>query len=50
MRDHDPEVLAYLLMGVSNFIGLNWIMFKEANEFDDVVDKVIKALDEGLFF
>lgn len=49
MRDHDPEVVAYLLMGVSNFIGLNWIMFKEAKEFDDVVDKVIKALDEGLF-
>lgn len=49
MRDHDPEVVAYLLMGVSNFIGLNWVMFKEAKEFDDVVDKVIKALDEGLF-
>ena len=49
MRDHDPEVVAYLLMGVSNFIGLNWIMFKETTEFDDVVDKVIKALDEGLF-
>lgn len=49
MRNHDPEVVAYLLMGVSNFIGLNWIMFKETTEFDDVVDKVIKALDEGLF-
>jgi len=23
-------------------------MFKETTEFDDVVDKVIKALDEGL--
>jgi hypothetical protein len=36
-------------MGVSNFIGLNWIMFKESDELDSVVDKVIKALDEGLF-
>ena len=49
MKNHDPEVVAYILMGISNFVGLNWIMFKEANEFDDVVDKVIKALDEGLF-
>lgn len=49
MKNHDPEVVAYILMGVSNFIGLNWIMFKESSEFDTVVDKVIKALDEGLF-
>ena len=49
MKKHDPEVVAYILMGISNFIGLNWIMFKETEEFDDVVDKVIAALDEGLF-
>lgn len=49
MKNHDPEVVAYILMGVSNFIGLNWIMFKESDEFDTVVEKVIKALDEGLF-
>ena len=49
IKKHDPEVVAYILMGISNFIGLNWIMFKETEEFDDVVDKVIAALDEGLF-
>ena len=49
MKNHDPEIVAYILMGVSNFIGLNWIMFKESDELDAVVDKVIRALDEGLF-
>lgn len=49
MKVYDPEVIAFILMGISNFIGLNWVMFKETNDFDYVVDQVIEILDKGLF-
>jgi AcrR family transcriptional regulator len=49
MKDYDPEVVAYLLMGISNFIGLNWIMFSERNDVDHAVDEVMKILEKGLF-
>ncbi|MBL4935493.1 TetR/AcrR family transcriptional regulator [Clostridium sp. YIM B02515] len=48
--DSDPMVISYFLMGVSNFIGLKYVMFDEDNEnFDHVVDKVMDILDKGLF-
>jgi len=49
MKDYDPEVVAYLLMGISNFIGLNWIMFSERSDVDHAVDEVMKILEKGLF-
>lgn len=49
MKDYDPEVVAYVLMGISNFIGLNWIMFSERTDVDHAVDEVMKILEEGLF-
>ena len=49
MKVHDSEVVSFLLMGISNFIGLNWVMFKETDNFDYVVDQVINILDKGLF-
>jgi AcrR family transcriptional regulator len=49
MKIYDPEVIAFILMGISNFIGLNWVMFKETKDFDYVVDQVIDILDKGLF-
>ncbi len=49
MKVYDPEVVSFLLMGISNFIGLNWVMFKESDDFDYVVDQVINILDKGLF-
>lgn len=47
----DPVILSYLLMGVSNFIGLKYVMFDEENEdqFDAVVDKVMDILKAGMF-
>lgn len=47
----DPVILSYLLMGVSNFIGLKYVMFDEDNEeeFDSVVDKVMEILRAGMF-
>jgi AcrR family transcriptional regulator len=46
----DPMVISYLLMGVSNFIGLKYVMFDEDNiDYDRVVDQVIDILENGLF-
>lgn len=49
MKMFDPTVIAYMLMGISNFIGLNYVMFSETENFDRVVDEVIQILDQGLF-
>lgn len=49
MKEYDPEVVAYMLMGISNFIGLNYIMFSQHDDFDHAVDTVIEVLDKGLF-
>lgn len=48
--DIDSEVLSYILMGASNFLGLNWCVFKEDPEaIDRVVDDFMKVLDGGIF-
>jgi AcrR family transcriptional regulator len=50
LRDIDPEVLAYTLMGASNFLGLNWGLFKEDRaSVDHVVEEFMKILDNGIF-
>lgn len=56
---HDLEVLAFLLMGAINFIGLRYIRFTEElqdkndkkfyDRIDKVVDDVIFFLEEGIF-
>lgn len=48
VRDIDPEVLSFALMGVTNFVGLHWVVFKEEKNFDYVVDQTMKFLD-GMF-
>lgn len=48
----DSEVLAWTLMGASNFLGLNWGLFAEhSTEFDvkQVVDSFIRILTGGIF-
>ncbi len=46
----DPMVLSYFLMGVSNFIGLKYVMFDDKNEnYDQVVDQVMEILENGMF-
>lgn len=48
--DHDPMVISYFLMGVSNFIGLKYVMFDEENmDYDHVIDQVIDILENGMF-
>lgn len=47
VRDIDPEILRFALMGVTN-VGLHWVVFKEEKNFDYVVERVTKFL-EGMF-
>lgn len=49
MKQYDPELVAYMLMGISNFIGLRYVLFEEADDFDRIADEVVKILDDGLF-
>ena len=50
--DIDLEVLAYTLMGATNFLGLRWGLFDENTthaQVDRVVDEFMKILDRGIF-
>ncbi|OPL09482.1 MAG: hypothetical protein AVO33_06720 [delta proteobacterium ML8_F1] len=49
--DADLTVMSYLLMGVSNFVGLKYMMFDDDAEpdYDYIVDETMKILQEGLF-
>ncbi len=49
--DIDLETVAYVLMGISNFVGLQIVFNEEATEkdVDFVVDECMKLLSEGIF-
>jgi len=49
--DIDLETLSYILMGISNFVGLQ-VLFRETltdNELDHITDNVMKVLKSGMF-
>lgn len=48
MREIDPLMISYFLMGISNFIGLKYVMFEEEADLDKVVDQIINILEHGL--
>ena len=50
-NDIDLETLAYVLMGISNFVGLQILFNDEADqvEVDFVVDEAMKILESGAF-
>ena len=46
----DSEVLAYTLMGASNFLGLNWGLFKDYPiDVEKVVESFMYIIDGGIF-
>lgn len=50
VRQIDTEVLAYVLMGATSFLGLNWGLFHtDTPKLDYVVDEFMKILDGGMF-
>lgn len=50
LADIDLTVLAYILMGVSNFIGLKYGMFTDGEvDLDHITDEIMKLLEHGMF-
>ena len=49
VRDIDPAVLSYVLMGITNFVALNSLVLKQENNVDHLVDEVMKVLENGIF-
>ena len=43
VRDIDPAVLSYVLMGITNFV------LKQEHDIDYLVDEVMKVLEHGIF-
>lgn len=49
--DIDLETLSYILMGISNFVGLQ-VLFRDTltdKDLDRICDEVMKVLDHGMF-
>jgi len=49
VRDIDPRVLSYVLMGITNFVALNSLVLKQEKDIDHLVDEVMKVLEGGMF-
>lgn len=50
MRDYNPETLAYVLMGIANFVGIRYTMFEQLDNFDEIVEDIGLLYEKGLFF
>lgn len=49
MKELDPKALSYCLMGISNFIGLKWIIFDDKEVPDEVIDQIMRFIKNGIF-
>ncbi len=50
VKDVDLTVLSYMLMGVSNFVGLKYCLLGDGSaDLDRVVDEAMHVLDGGMF-
>lgn len=47
--DLDLTVTSYVLMGISNFVGLRYSIFNKDEDLEEVVKTVMKIIDRGLF-
>ena len=46
----DPTLLSYMLMGVSNFVGLKYCLLSDGvTDIDRAVDEAMRVLDGGMF-
>ena len=49
VKNLDPNVLSYALMGIINFVALNSLVLKQEKNIDYLVDEVMKLLENGMF-
>lgn len=45
----DPEVLTYCFMGITNFVGLRWVIWENKKIPEKVLEDVMKFVKEGAF-
>ncbi|MBL0698349.1 TetR/AcrR family transcriptional regulator [Comamonas sp. JC664] len=48
VRRMDPEALAYCLMGISDFLGMRWVLWEEDPGLDRVLDTAMTLISHGL--
>jgi len=46
--DVDSTIMAYTLMGISNFIGLKYVLFDKDADLEMVADEVTKIIENGI--
>lgn len=49
VRDINPEALVYCLIGISNFIGLRWVIWENTEVPDEIFKDVMKFIRNGAF-
>ena len=47
--DLDPEALVYCLIGISNFIGLRWVIWENKEVPEEVFESIMRFIKAGAF-
>ena len=45
VKDIDSEILSFALMGITNFIGMHWVLFREEQDLDYLITETMKIID-----
>jgi len=48
IRGVDPEVLAFCLMGIGDFVGMRWVLWEESGPRPEVVDGMMQFILHGI--
>lgn len=49
IRDLDPETVAFCLMGLADFLGMRWVLWKQpGDDIERTLDSAVKFLQHGL--
>lgn len=49
LKDLDPKILAYSLIGICNFIGLKWVIFDNKPVPDEAIHEIMRFVRSGAF-
>ncbi len=48
IRPGDPEVLAYMLMGLADFLGMRWVIWEQHPDLDRLTEEALAFIRPGL--
>lgn len=48
-EDLDSEIVAWMLMGMSNFLGLRYVMFDQDRDLEEIAELALRVIEKGLF-